>query len=245
MQEPSFHTSPPDPVAPPNHGDDPYHEFIDRNAEEIATANTKRIVSASEILRNNLTVDQVVALLDSGQVIQMRRSIRGEVPLLLLWAFTFLLAVITTFRVPSSISYVDVFPGPRLYEIGISMYFFVPLVVIFALIHRLYNRRYTLTKDNILTAEGFFRFRSRFTQIEYRRFKEVIISQNIFQRMLSVGDVLLSFLSVAHPEMVLAGVHNPSFYTEVLRRKVAAAQQPFPQASSTDPEIAPKRPNPR
>ena len=193
----------------------PYSEYEKSVSDERTPSlkTSKRVLKDSEIIRRNLTPEKTMEFLASGYVISLHRSLRDEVPLIALLILSISIMTLVTVYFPDT---TESFP----------MQIFGPLTIIALLCHRRWNAKYFIEKDGITVVKGLLLINLSRLSYDYKKIKVVEVRKNILQRILNVGDVLVSTTHVRQPEISLEGLLNPYFYTGIIKLKIKEAEMP-------------------
>jgi len=184
-----------------------FSELMEVPPTRAATGNYKQLfVTPTVIRRQNLSPEQVRQRINAGETLRLRRSLLGEIPLM----GVFILSIYFVYALlPYSFS-----PGTSLALCT------VPLSVLFALIHRIYDRRYTISAEEIIISRGHLRYLIRRAPVKFQQVRGIEITQSIIQRLFKVGHLQVSSAMLDDPEFIMEGIHNPSFYYTVLDLKL-------------------------
>lgn len=172
-----------------------------------------RILTDRDISLKNLNPDQINTYLDDGGIIKLHRSLRDEIPIILL----LIISVVGIIFLTLSDQYN--FPGSFPAQI------FVPLVIIALIFHRRLNATYYVDKDGISFVKGILTLYLSRVPIEYSKLRLVEVGKNIIQRMLKVGDLRISTQLIDPPEVSIWGIANPYFYAAIIRDRIRKAEE--------------------
>lgn len=116
-----------------------------------------------------------------------------------------------------------------------------PLAVLAAIIHKKFNARLVVCKDYVLFITGLLSWREKTLRLEHHRIQEIEIDQTIIQRILGIGDVIITPAVTSFDAfMRVPGVRSPRIVKDLLRARGALdhAAQPMQNVVAHNPTSA-------
>ncbi|MBX7144184.1 MAG: PH domain-containing protein [Oligoflexia bacterium] len=129
-----------------------------------------------------------------------------------------ILSVYLSVLFPWSVEHVNV--GPL--AIPIPLFGLLPLIILFRLLHNLYNYRYILCDEYVLEVRGLWSLAAKSVRINYIHIRGIEIDESLVQRILGLGDV--SILGVignqGEPCLTMKGLRNPRHVKDLIQDRV-------------------------
>lgn len=142
---------------------------------------------------------------------------RSELRLLSLF---FVLSVVSIFlsnEFPHSVIIGELFRfGRTRIMLHLPLFWFLPAAALGKAMWRVYNVRYVLDANGIEYRRGIISIKQIVTRIRYVDIRSAEIVQNLTERVLSVGTVLISTAATMGVEVLFAGVAVPQEVQEVI-----------------------------
>lgn len=161
--------------------------------------------------------------MNSLEQIAFHESIRNKLFLVSLFVVTSILACYGTVTWAWSVQMV---PLGKYITLPIPLFGLAPLVLFTILLHRRYDRKLILTKEYLLFVEGVVSFKEHSLRVQYRNIREIGIDQTIVQRILGVGDLLVSPLATQLESAIrMPGISNPRAAKDEIYKRVQLDQQ--------------------
>lgn len=182
---------------------------------------TEKILTDSDISSNNLSPESVGKLLTEGYVVKLHRSMRDEIPLLIL----LVLSIVTMVGISISLEgTIPTFP----------VQVFSPLVIVGIIVHRRYNATYFIESGGIAIVKGILTFNLSRMTLEYKKMRAIEVGKNLLERFLNVGDVRISTRLFDSPGIAFRGIANPYFYATVIRNHIHEVDESRAQEANVD-----------
>lgn len=150
-------------------------------------------------------------------IVIFRSPLNELVSILSVFALT-ILSVYLSVLFPWSVEHVTIGPA----SIPIPLFGLLPLIILFRLLHNLYNFRYILCDEYVLEVRGLWSLAAKSVRINYIHIRGIEIDESLVQRILGLGDV--SILGVignqGEPCLVINGVRHPRKVKDLIQERV-------------------------
>ena len=159
----------------------------------------------------------------SGKIV-LTQNFLNQLPMLVALAFSFPAAIWLSIAYPWSVEHLEIplfnfaFPLP--------LFAIIPLLLLGALFHALYNVRLILCPEYLIYVEGALNWKEKSIRVEYEHIREIEIDQTIYQRIVNVGDILVTVVATSiESSLIVPGVHDPRAVKDLIREFVAKAEK--------------------
>lgn len=181
---------------------------IEAVTSEVLVAGNRldKIINEKIVLNKNFTPEQLTEKILEGSTLILKKSWINEIPLILILFLSIYMC-----------SWLFTFSGLLFSLNDLIAIIFIPLAIFAALIHRIFNRRYYISSESVTITKGLLSPLTKRVPLALSKIKEVELTENIFQRVVNVGDLKFSTHLFDEPEISIIGIYNPGFYMVLLR----------------------------
>ncbi|MCB0339439.1 MAG: PH domain-containing protein [Bdellovibrionales bacterium] len=173
--------------------------------------------SVLEPAENRMSRRRVLRKLHRGARIVFHRSILNEVPLFVCFVVSAIWALYLTIRIPASVIFIDLSNShfPELI-LPFPTFFTIPLVVLGFLVHRLFDDRFIITEDHIVSVNGLLSLRVLTNRIHFAHVRGIEVERNLYQRVVGTGNIRVGSAAHSDLEIEMIGVGKPDYYRNVI-----------------------------
>lgn len=160
---------------------------------------------------------------ESIEVLIVRHSLFNQVPMILLLLLVTALSIYGTYQYRFAFQEIFTIAG---ISVKLPLFGIFPLFVGAILAHRVMNEKLVFHPEYLLFREGVLSWREISSRIEYEWIREVNIKQNIFQKILDVGELRVSTVATQiAAEVTMFGVRDPRKVKDEIYRRIEAARK--------------------
>lgn len=160
---------------------------------------------------------------ENVEVVVVRHSLFNQVPLVLLLILVTALSIYGTYK--WSFAFQEIFQLAGI-SVKLPLFGIFPLFVGGILAHRVMNEKLIFHPDYLLFREGVLSWRETSSRIEYQWIREINIKQNLLQKILNVGELMVSTVATQiASEVTMPGVRDPRRVKDEIYRRMEAAKK--------------------
>lgn len=163
------------------------------------------------------------------EAILISRVWRAKPRELIVFFTSLVLSVVLSLEYPSSVITVTL---PQLadyiYVLTVPLWCFGPAGVLCHLVWWIYDAQYVLGARGLESREGIFSVNQRITRVSYEDIRSMEVKQNLLQRALDTGSVLIGTSATQGVEVTMAGIASPREVLATLQREKDRRKREMP-----------------
>lgn len=111
--------------------------------------------------------------------------------------------------------------GELAFAVGVPMSGIVPILLLAAITHGLFNYKYVICDDYVIEIAGLISLSLRTTRLHYIHIKTVEVNKNILERILNIGDLVIAAdMTQADSQINMRGVNDPHQYKDIIHERI-------------------------
>lgn len=155
--------------------------------------------------------------MDGGRV-EIPKVWRSEISGVITYLLLCVGSIAVSHFVPGSVIHGELFSwGSSRVVLSLPLAWLAPLSVLFYLLFRMYNVRFTVDHRGVEAILGVLSLNQRIIRIRYEDIRSIETEQTLIERALDVGDVEIGTAATAEIELALCGVGAPREIQEMLQ----------------------------
>ena len=145
---------------------------------------------------------------------------RSEVLLLIAFVFFSILSIVLSRLYPQFTitgRMINIF-GMQI-DLTLPLFWFMPFFFFIVGVFRIYDVKYVIDSRGLEARVGILRLQQRIVRVLYSDIRSAETAQNVFERLLNVGDVEIGTAATAQVELVFRGVRAPQELQQIIQRE--------------------------
>jgi len=110
-------------------------------------------------------------------------------------------------------------------SLTLPLFWLMPVFILILGILRIYDVKYIIDSRGLEARVGILRLNQRITRVLYNDIRSAETAQNVFERVLNIGDVEVGTAATANIEVIFAGVAAPQELQNIIQRERDRALQ--------------------
>lgn len=119
---------------------------------------------------------------------------------------------------------IDIFDHP--FTMSFPIIIVIPLVMLARIVHALYDERYIITPEYLVTVQGRLSLNSRTVRLRYIHIKDVELNKSFHQRFFDVADLVFATSITPNDASIhMKGIRHPHHVKDLIQKHIGDTLQ--------------------